>query len=370
MKKLILILLLFATPVMADGLGFSRSGDSTVVTISLNNARDSVWIRFAYGEGAFYDSVKASPIAGTSNKNLKSTKLALDSLGGHYVEALTFTGDAVADTIIGQWYHKANDWPEITAIKGYLDTEISELMTESDSTLDITTQTYTNVGQDLDTYPPATDLHDKLDALNTLVGTWGAGTGPRLCSLYVWNGASALTSGYTRMTSGSTSYTVNISGDGFAVYNLTDATWTGLVYAPGFTQDTIPQTFVITSDTLDTLSMTANTISTPSAPDMVNMYEYTWDIVGDTVVGAKMEVTVNGRPPYQDSAGNFVPIPRKIIAYSDTLGLVQIEVRESATVTDAAGDDITYDIKISKENYFNLIFENRTAPDSAAWRIQ
>ena len=105
MKKLILILLLFATPAMAEGVGFSTEGDSTVVTVTLNNARDSAWVRFAFGEGSFYDSVKASPIAGSSNKNLKSTKLDLDSLGGHYVEALTFTSDAVADTVIGQWFH-------------------------------------------------------------------------------------------------------------------------------------------------------------------------------------------------------------------------------------------------------------------------
>ena len=96
----------------AVGSGQSVEGDSASVTITLNNPRDSVWLRFASPDDNFYDSVKAVPIAGTSNKILIAPYLNLDSIGGHLIVAFTFTGDAVAETVVGQWLHEN---PNLTA---------------------------------------------------------------------------------------------------------------------------------------------------------------------------------------------------------------------------------------------------------------
>lgn len=108
MKKLVLFLiLLLVGQVNAIGYGSSIEGDSAGVTLTLNVARDSAWIRFASPYNNFYDSVKAVPISGTSNKILIAPYLDLDTLGGHIIVAYTFTGDTRTDTIAGAWYHRA-----------------------------------------------------------------------------------------------------------------------------------------------------------------------------------------------------------------------------------------------------------------------
>jgi hypothetical protein len=91
----------------AIGYGSSIEGDSAGVTLTLNTARDSAWIRFASPYNNFYDSIKAVPISGSSNKILIAPYLDLDTLGGHIVVAYTFTGDTRTDTIAGAWYHRA-----------------------------------------------------------------------------------------------------------------------------------------------------------------------------------------------------------------------------------------------------------------------
>lgn len=109
MKKffyLIWIVLFSPCSVWAVGSGESIEGDSSSVTITLNNARDSVWLRFASPDDNFYDSVKAVPLTGTSHKILIAPYLNLDSIGGHLIVAFTFTGDAVAETVVGTWLHE------------------------------------------------------------------------------------------------------------------------------------------------------------------------------------------------------------------------------------------------------------------------
>jgi hypothetical protein len=210
------------------------------------------------------------------------------------------------------------------------------------------------------------------DSAQTWGATGAAGGGPRLCSLMVVDATpAAITDGSVSMTSGGNTWTADVSGAGFAVFSLTDATWLGLAYTTGYVQDTIPQTFVISASVRDTITMTAISISSPSAADKVTCYIYTYDIMGGIVERAKLTATVNGNGPWfavDDSAA--IMIPKKISAYTDSNGKAELELWESAEVRDAAGNNPTFDFILEKSNHFKWSIEERTTPDAATWKIR
>lgn len=204
---------------------------------------------------------------------------------------------------------------------------------------------------------------------------WGAtgagGDGNRLCSVLVANADGALSSGTVRMTSGGDSYTALISGDGFAIFNLNDATWLGLAYVTANTQDTIPQTFVITANLRDTITMSAQSVTGASAPNMCNAYLWVFDIVGDTVENVKLTAEINGNGPWfatDDSAA--IIIPKKISAISADSGYVFVPLWRSSEVIDAAGNNPTYNFTLEKSRYFKWKVEDRTVPDTALYNIK
>jgi hypothetical protein len=232
--------------------------------------------------------------------------------------------------------------------------------------LDSTLATYTLRILETLGYDGTTDAHAKLDSI---IGLTPSGTGNRLCSLYVWDGTSALTSASVRMTSGATSYTTNISGAGFAVFNLTDATWSGLVYAPFYSQDTIPQTFVITAAVKDTFNMTTNTPGAATIPTAVTCYAYTYDMNADTLKGALLKVTPRGNGPWTDSTG-VVVLVSEVQARSNDSGYVSIELYPTHYVTNADGDSLKYDFEFTYPRAFIGRWSLRTVPDSTTWKIR
>jgi len=383
---LAIIGLIFVTSEVAnaEGFGISREGDSTVVTVNLNNARDSAWVRFAYGGAAFYDSVRADPLSGTSNTNLKSGKLDLDSIGSHYVEILTFTSDAVADTIIGTWFHQSDFYSDVPAIKGYLDTEISQLVALGvrDSTLIDTI--YKAIGWPGVSYAVVTlhmklgaydgtegsNVEDDFDSLSVDVAALSGGTGANLCSLYIYNGNGFISTASVTMTKGSETQSKFSNSAGWAIFSLDDGTWTGVAYKTANTQDTIPQTFSISADLTDSITMTAHTPAAPSSANLCNVYGYTWDMVGDTVVGATFRAVPRGRGPWRDSSGTIILVKEQTTT-SDDSGYVSLNLYKSYFVTNPNGDSLKYDWVISKRPYFEAKFENRTVyADSSTQAIQ
>jgi hypothetical protein len=211
------------------------------------------------------------------------------------------------------------------------------------------------------------NLKDDIDAISA-----ASGSGPRLCSLMVVDATpAAITGGFTRMTSGATTYTSDISGDGYAVYSLTDATWSGLVYIPGYAQDTIPQTFVVTASMKDTMTMTAQTVTGADDPDKCNAYLWVFDIFGDTIMNAKLTAEINGNGPWfatDDSAA--IIIPKKISATSDDTGYVFIPLWRSSEVVDAEDNNPTFNFTLEKSRYLKWSVEDVTIPDASTYWIK
>lgn len=378
MKKILAIWLGLTAMALADGMDSYQHA----ITYKHQYAVDSAQAYFVYnGDSSL---VSLLPVTGSSHRFLFDINPTIDSVGLNFVRIEVYSGGAVIDS----FYSTFMNFPDTSVYQGAAsglsagDIWDYDLTGWDDSTAEEAGQYVANIGIDGVSHTIGTvqmkigqgytgaagsNIEDDLDTLLARP----SGSGPRLCSLFVATGAgAAMTSGFSRMTSGAITWTSDINGDGYAIYSLTDATWSGLVYVTAHTQDTIPQTFVVTADLHDTITVTAHVLDTPSGPDLVNAYIYTFDLVGDTVVNARMETTVNGNPPFRDADSNLVAIPRKVVAYSDTLGLIQQEIRKSSTATDINGNPVTYNFKITKKNYFSALFDNRTAPDSTTWQIK
>lgn len=111
MKKIIawiiIIAGLVALALYSVSEGASVQGKDDVLTVTLDTARDSVWVVFSYPDNNAYDSTLCLPAADsvTESKYLISLEpVELDSIGCHGVIARTFTSDTqTADTLIDQW---------------------------------------------------------------------------------------------------------------------------------------------------------------------------------------------------------------------------------------------------------------------------
>lgn len=318
----------------------NNSGTGTGLHIE-SNAAHGMWVKTA---GTGTTALYADGSGGTNSNGLKAegTGTGQDFYGG------------LSDGSIDSLTHPDAYWNALQKIAG-------------DSSAGTTAEEVKNAvwGQAADTAFAAGSMGDSAKY-------WGragaSGSGNRLCSLFVWDGTSALTNGKTRMTSGATTHTADISGAGFAVYNLDDATWVGLVTASGYSQDTIPQTFIITAAVKDTFNMTANTPGAAVLPGAVNCYVYTYDMGVDTLQGATLTARPSGHGPWTDSLGVIVLVSEKT-AVSDDSGYVKIELYPTHYVTNADGDSLKYDFEFNHPTTFRARFPERVVPDSVNWEI-
>ena len=90
--------------------GISRAdsiqGDSSGVTVTLNNARDSVRVKFYYPDNRLEKTVSCYPTAdsSTASRFLRAqVPVSLDSTGCYDIIAETYTSGAIADTVQDQW---------------------------------------------------------------------------------------------------------------------------------------------------------------------------------------------------------------------------------------------------------------------------
>lgn len=213
------------------------------------------------------------------------------------------------------------------------------------------------------------NVSDDFDSVFADIAALTSGTGPNLCSLFVFNASGALTLGSVRMTQGATQFSANLDGAGWAVFGLTNGTWTGVAYTTGNTQDTIPQTFSLSGDLTDSISMTAFTVGTPTDTGKVNLYAYTDEILGDTLEGATITVSPKTRGKRWKTDGGRIILPGDAIsAEANSNGLVQIEVYQSSFVHPypSGTDSLKYDITVSYPGLASFKIRNFVAPDSGS----
>ena len=111
MKKTIFWIIVIAALIGIMLYGASKAdsiqGEDDVLTVTLNNTRDSVWVIFSYPDNNAYDSTLCLPAADSvtaSKYHVSLEPVELDSVGCHGVIARSFTSDTqTADTLIDQW---------------------------------------------------------------------------------------------------------------------------------------------------------------------------------------------------------------------------------------------------------------------------
>lgn len=313
-----------ASEIAADAIGASELATDAVTEIT-----DATWDK---------DTTDAFAVAASIGKFIKdSTQGAAGSL-----DSITVYG-AVEQLVADSFGVVTNLISDISDIKGFIDTEVQAI---------------------LDTL----DNHDDWVAQEASI----SGSGPRLCSLFVADGSgNAMTSGNTSITSGATRYTPSINGDGFIVLSLTDATWTALVYVPGFVQDTIPQTFVVTASFKDTITVTAQTVTGATNPALVKVYAWTDRLLGDTLPGAEMTFSpqLSGRERWT-AANDRVILPRQESATADDSGYVFIELYPTETTNNENGDSLFYDVTINMRGYTPWIYDNFIVYDDSTGNTQ
>ncbi len=200
-----------------------------------------------------------------------------------------------------------------------------------------------------------------------------AGTGPYACSIYVKSGATFLDDINVKMiSSGGESWQKHTNTSGLAVLSLNASTYKCYVSGTAaYSQDTIPQTFVISADFNDTVTMTALTPTAPTSDDYVTMYVNVHDFMeSDTVSGVELSITPNRS---FRTTGGWTYFKRTMSAQTNDTGYAEIIVlRSSEAIPTASGISLTYRISLKKQGYIDIEPENKKyiAPDSSTHRIQ
>jgi hypothetical protein len=178
------------------------------------------------------------------------------------------------------------------------------------------------------------------------------------------------------MTKGPDAWDILSNTSGWAIFNLEDGTWTGTAFKTAYTQDTIPQTFSISGDLTDTITMSATSIGSPGNAALCSVYIYSYGTVGDTVEGAIFRAIPRGRGPWIDT-NNVAIMPSEKTARTDSDGYAALAVYKSAYVRQLqsdgtqGGDSLKYDFILTKPRHFEWKAENRVVPaDSSAWWVK
>lgn len=97
------------------------------------------------------------------------------------------------------------------------------------------------------------------------VAALGSGTGARSVTITINDGATALQGVIVRVSQGAESYVETTNASGVAPFSLDDATWTVTATKAGYSMTS--QSLVVNGTESVTYSMTAVSVSTPSAPN-------------------------------------------------------------------------------------------------------
>ena len=146
---------------------------------------------------------------------------------------------------------------------------------------------------------------------------------------------------------------------------------------PGFTQDTIPQTFVVTASFKDTITMTSFSPSMPTDTGKVVLYIWTDRILGDTLENAVFNIIPITKGKNWRTEGGRLVLPGTASKKTDSTGYAEIEVYQSGFVHPSKykggawvsePDSLKYNISVAFEGLEPFEIYNYVAPsDSNAW---
>ena len=107
MKKILSLIVIYflLTGISWGDMGHSQEGKGVEVTLTHTSALDSAWVIFTCN-GSRYDSIKVTPIFGSSSRFLAATDLDLDSICNHSTEIRMYRNDTWLDTLTGGWLHE------------------------------------------------------------------------------------------------------------------------------------------------------------------------------------------------------------------------------------------------------------------------
>ena len=103
-------------------------------------------------------------------------------------------------------------------------------------------------------------------ALANAPGGGGSGTGARMVTITVNDGTTVLQNATIRMTEGANTFTALTNASGVAVFNLDDATYTVAITKSGYSY--AGTTIIVNGTETATYSMTANSVTPPTNPDL------------------------------------------------------------------------------------------------------
>jgi hypothetical protein len=191
-----------------------------------------------------------------------------------------------------------------------------------------------------------------------------SGNGPYVCSLYVYNGSGAITSGRVRMVQGATTWADDINSDGYAIFGLTSGTWYGIAYIPLNQQDTIPQTFSITDDLTDSISLSLHT-PTAAVGDLCTVWNYIMDGSNNPVPGVAITATI---PTvfwpirYEGQA-----VKAKVSTKTDNTGKWELQIYPSSLLLTTQADSASYWQISADGGYYGDQGYKVTVPDSTSF---
>lgn len=180
------------------------------------------------------------------------------------------------------------------------------------------------------------DLDTQLDAILAAAGN-GGGTGANSVTITVDDGTNPLESAKVRMTKGAESYLLTTNASGVAAFSLDNGTWTVHITLPLYTFTAT--TLVVDGTETQTYSMTAQTITAPSAPDTCTV-QFRVFLSGVPVQGAVCKAKLIG--VNQASDGTILSNEDSSDT-TDAQGVAELELVQRGAIIKGSG---IYDMRV------------------------
>jgi len=196
----------------------------------------------------------------------------------------------------------------------------------------------------------------------------GGGSGIYDMKIYIKSGGSYLANAQVDIvpSGGTPTYRLWTNTSGYVTFSQNAGTYYCRVQTNGYTQNVVPDTFVVSANYQDTVLMTT---LTSDHPQKARIYANTYDLVGEVVPNATLRIVpkIKGKA-WTIGVGSAI-VPKEIAAVSDANGLVYADVFRSPRVLSGV-DTLRYDISIAKSGYFTFKADNRIIPDTNSWAIR
>jgi len=168
-------------------------------------------------------------------------------------------------------------------------------------------------------------------SVNAIAASIGTGTGARTVTITVNDGADPLESVRVRLTKGASSYVGSTNASGVVTFHVDDGTWTVAATLTGYTY--AGTTIVVDGDETATYSMTAQTITAPSAASLCTV-QFRVNLSGTAVSGAVCKAKLQGIN--QASDGTILSNAESSDT-TDALGVAELELVQKSSIIKGSG---------------------------------